>query len=182
MSQEDAFEGYQLSSWGKRVGAYLIDVILLALISFFVVSVIGGLIFFLRTIIVNLGEGLNEGGSEPFISYLLRSIMLTLPFGVGPVVGLFYYGLAMRRGGEKNGQSLGKDMLGIRVVREDGQAVSFWWAGWRQVVVIGILFMNILLFLTVLIAPTLNFLWPLWDSKRQALHDKIVRSRVVISK
>jgi uncharacterized RDD family membrane protein YckC len=76
------------------------------------------------------------------------------------------------------GQTVGKKVTGIRVVRESGQAVDAKFAFVRQILVIGFLFDTIaILFLAI---PTiLNYLWPLWDDKHQALHDKIVKSRVV---
>ncbi len=32
---------------------------------------------------------------------------------------------------------------------------------------------------TILILPLLNYLWPLWDKKNEALHDKMCSTRVV---
>jgi len=185
MSQENTFsvgrEEYQLAGWGKRFFAYLFDLVLVGVGSFLFSAAVLSLILIYPAIIINFGEGLNGDGSVSFISDLLQFIMLTAPVILFPALfGLIYWGVAMSRSGEKNGQSLGQQIFGIKVVREDGQAVSFWWAGLRQVVVIWFLFLNILL--VTILAPLLNFLWPLWDSKRQALHDKIVKSRVVLAK
>ena len=33
-----------------------------------------------------------------------------------------------------------------------------------------------------MIIKILNLLWPLWDDKRQALHDKIAKTNVVVKR
>lgn len=76
------------------------------------------------------------------------------------------------------GQTVGKRVTGIRVVREDGQPIDAKFVFIRQTLVMQILFGMLAIFLFYI--PTLlNYLWPLWDDKHQALHDKIVKSRVV---
>lgn len=76
------------------------------------------------------------------------------------------------------GQTVGKRIAGIRVVREDGKPVDMTFAFVRQIIIIMILF-NTLGAVLLLIPSLLNYLWPLWDDKHQALHDKIAHSRVV---
>lgn len=84
----------------------------------------------------------------------------------------------MMRGGEHNGQSPGKQAVGIRVVREDGQPITFGSALLREVVVKMLLFETVGGFIFLL--PTaLNYLWPLWDEQNRALHDMVVSTRVV---
>lgn len=100
-------------------------------------------------------------------------IYLTL---VPLVVSAVYYLLQMPR---TNGQTLGKMATGIRIVRESGQPVDVGFTLFRQTLVIYCLFSGLAIFL--LFIPTiLNYLWPLWDDRNQALHDKIVKSRVVL--
>ena len=67
------------------------------------------------------------------------------------------------------GQTLGKRLLGVRIVRTDGQRLRFGNAVLRQVgyVLSAILF--------------LGYLWILFDNKRQGLHDKIAGTIVVYS-
>ena len=86
--------------------------------------------------------------------------------------------LFMMRDGDRNGQSPGKQMVGIRVVREDGQPITFGSALLREVVVKMLLFETVgsLIFL---LPTALNYLWPLWDEQDRALHDMIVSTRVV---
>jgi uncharacterized RDD family membrane protein YckC len=95
------------------------------------------------------------------------------------LVALFLYApLLMMREGEHNGQTLGKQALGIRVVRDNGEAMGFGWAALREIVVKGFLVAfagAIIPFLPWL----LDNLWPLWDSENRALHDMIVSTHVV---
>jgi uncharacterized RDD family membrane protein YckC len=142
--------GAPLSGWWSRVGAYILDSIFTSIISW-------------------VGVGLIYGGSEALGVFLLLA---------GLVVAFFYYPLTMMREGVRNGQSLGKQLLGIRVVRDDGQAVGFGWALLRQFVVMYLLFAVVGGFLFGL--PWLiDVLWPLWDRENRALHDMIVKSHVV---
>jgi uncharacterized RDD family membrane protein YckC len=150
IAQPHAWAGTPLSGWWRRVGAYLLDSIFTSIVSW-------------------VGLGLLFGGSEA-IGVIL--------FLVGLVVAFFYFPLTMMRVGEHNGQSFGKQILGIRVVRDDGQTVTFGWALLRQFVVIYLLFQVVGGFLFG-IPWLVDVLWPLWDDQNRALHDMIVKSHVV---
>jgi uncharacterized RDD family membrane protein YckC len=74
--------------------------------------------------------------------------------------------------GESRGQTPGKRLLGIRVVSdESGRSIGFGRAFGRYAItaVFGFFFIPVIL----------DYLWPLWDSKNQTLHDKVVGSVVV---
>jgi uncharacterized RDD family membrane protein YckC len=144
------FAGAELSGWWRRVGAYLLDSIFTSIVSW-------------------VGLGLLLAGSEA-IGVIL--------FLVGLVVAFLYFPLTMMRDGEHNGKSLGKQLLGIRVARDDAQAVSFGWALLRQFVVIYLLFQVVGGFLFG-IPWLIDVLWPLWDDENRALHDMMVKSHVV---
>ena len=83
----------------------------------------------------------------------------------------------MAREGEQNGQSLGKQALGITVSRDTGESVTFGYALLRQFVVIYLLF-QVLGVLLLWLPWLLDVLWPLWDRENRALHDMIVKSHV----
>jgi len=94
------------------------------------------------------------------------------------IVAFLYSPLLMMRAGEHNGQTLGKQLLGIRVVRDNGDSMGFGWAALREVVVKGFLVAfasSIIPFLPWL----LDNLWPLWDGENRAVHDMIVSTHVV---
>jgi uncharacterized RDD family membrane protein YckC len=102
--------------------------------------------------------------------------------GIIVIVGLFIFGyilnlFMMAREGEKNGQTLGKQALGITAIREDGDPWTFGTAALREFVIKYLLFNVVGGF--VIIGGLVDVLWPLWDEKKQALHDKLATSYVV---
>jgi uncharacterized RDD family membrane protein YckC len=93
--------------------------------------------------------------------------------GLGIVVGAVYYAGLMSRSGPNNGQTIGKAALNIRVVRENGELITPGFALLRE-----ILIKSILLGICPIVL-ILDWLWPLWDDRNQALHDKIVGTFVI---
>jgi uncharacterized RDD family membrane protein YckC len=76
------------------------------------------------------------------------------------------------------GQTLGHQATETRIVRQDGTALDGNGALVREVLVKGLLFEGLAMLLAFI--PTIvNYLWPLWDDKGEALHDKLCRTRVV---
>jgi uncharacterized RDD family membrane protein YckC len=142
--------GAELSGWWRRVGAYILDAIFTAILTW-------------------VGYGLVLAGST--------GVGVTL-IVIGVVVAFFYFPLTMMREGEYNGQSFGKQLLGIRVARDTGEQVTFGWALLRQFVVIYLLFQVVGGFLAG-IPWIIDVLWPLWDRENRALHDMIVSSHVL---
>jgi uncharacterized RDD family membrane protein YckC len=104
--------------------------------------------------------------------------------GVGIVVGLvigaalasFVYApyMIVRTGG----QTLGHKATNTRIVMEDGSRLSGGRAFVREVLVKNLLFEGAGGFLFAV--PTIvNYVWPLFDDRKQALHDKLCSTRVV---
>ena len=93
------------------------------------------------------------------------------------------------------GQSPAKQLLGMRVVREDGVTAGLGWMLLRDLVVRGIVFGNVIVWgallgsllggpgiLLALLAAALAILaplWCVWDKDRQCLWDKVVSTYVV---
>jgi uncharacterized RDD family membrane protein YckC len=148
--QPQRWGGAELSGWGRRAGAYILDAIFTSIVSW-------------------VGVGLIFADSEAL------GVILFL---VGLVVAFFYFPLTMMREGEHNGKTLGKQLLGIRVGRDGGESVTFGWALLRQFVVIYLLFQVVGGFLFG-IPWLVDVLWPLWDGENRALHDMIVKSHVL---
>lgn len=67
-----------------------------------------------------------------------------------------------------NGQTLGKKVMKIKVIREDGKKLDYKTAVIRY---LGYFLSSIPLLL--------GFLWVIWDEKKQAWHDKIAGTYVV---
>ncbi len=128
-----------LGSWLQRVGATLIDVLVVAPPS----------------IVANVL--LVTGNGSPLLLNLLSLITL----------GLFIWNYCIRQGGK--GQTIGKQVLGIKLVREtDGQPIGGLWCLLRA-------FCHVLDALPICV----GYLWPLWDKKRQTFTDKIMHTLVV---
>ena len=122
---------------------------------------------------------------------LFDSLIMAIPIAViflavdpalGLVLGLAaaftYYPLLMMREGQANGQTLGKQIAGIRVVQESGEPFTYGSALLREFVIKNLLFGTVGGFFLGI--PTLlNYLWPLWDDENRALHDMLASSRVV---
>ena len=81
------------------------------------------------------------------------------------------------------GQTPGKQLLGIRVIRIDGTESGWGWTFIREFVVkvLGVGVLNAIIGLVIPI-PVFTFLdpmWAIWDKDRQALHDKVMKTIVV---
>ena len=155
--QVPGWHGRPLASWGTRVAAYLLDVLIL------LVPVIG-----LTIIIVAIAAGSDTAGWVTgilgFLAYL--------------VVAFLYAPLLNAREGAHNGQTWGKQVLGIRVIRDNGERMTFGWAALREIVIKGFA-VGIASSIIPLIPWFLDFFWPLWDDENRALHDMIVSTHVV---
>jgi uncharacterized RDD family membrane protein YckC len=112
-----------------------------------------------------------SGGAAGYLSYLFISF-----FGYG----LVYAPMLMAREGARNGQTLGKQALGIRVAREDGRPMSYGTAVLREWVAKTLVF-QLAAAIVLGLATLLDYLWPLWDARNQALHDKLASTVVMRS-
>ena len=84
----------------------------------------------------------------------------------------------MRRAGERNGQTWGKQLVGIRVVRTNGVPMDFTSSAIREALVKG-LALGAISSIIPFIPYLLDVLWPLWDDENRAIHDFIVDTRVI---
>ena len=157
--------GGQLASWGARLGAYLIDglVLLIPAVILFSVFVAGAV-------------GLSGDDDDVAIGAAIGGfILFSLLFAV---VLLLYAPLLMMRQGERNGQTWGKQVVGLRVVRDNGQPFTFGSAALREVVL-----KHLAVWIASSIIPLipwfLNYFWPLWDDENRALHDMAASTHVV---
>ena len=153
------WEGKPLASWGTRVGATLIDWVILLV----PVALIVGLVI---VVAYSSDIGAAAVGLVSTLVYL-AAVCLYAP-------------LLMARGGAGNGQTLGKQMLGIRVVRDAGVPYDFGTAFLREVIIKGLLF-GVVGGWFLAIPTVLDYLWPLWDDENRCLHDFVASSHVVES-
>jgi uncharacterized RDD family membrane protein YckC len=121
------------ATFGQRLGAYLIDVVLTNIVVYILTSFISG------------------GTASLVMSFLIT---------------LGYFSVFE---GSGSGQTVGKRLLGIRVVDfETGLPIPYGRAFARNIgrLISGLVFL-------------LGYLWMLWDRDRQTWHDKIASTTVV---
>jgi uncharacterized RDD family membrane protein YckC len=155
---------YVLSGWWRRVGAALIDGLIIGVVAIILMAPLGIGLF-------STDETTSDGD---FIA-LVGGLILTMI--VVAIVALAYAPVMM---GATNGKTLGRMVTGIRVVRADGQRMTFGWAALREVVVKALLINGVAGSFTFGLAGLLDVLWPLWDDQNRALHDFVVNTRTII--
>ena len=98
-------------------------------------------------------------GFSDALEIIVRIAVLVMAIALPIVYNIGFWMLA--------GQTIGKRMMGLRVVRTNGQRVTFWAAVRRQIgyAISAILF--------------LGYLWILFDNRRQGFHDKLAGTYVV---
>jgi uncharacterized RDD family membrane protein YckC len=72
----------------------------------------------------------------------------------------------------RKGQSLGKSFIGLRVVRLDGRSLDYKTAILRHLIGYPLSFFFF----------GLGMIWVFWDTRQQAWHDKLARTRVIAVK
>ena len=155
---DQAWVGRPLASWGSRVGAQLLDALILVIPSAILIALVLGVFL----------AGSDVGGVIAAIIAFLLYI----------VVALFYAPVLMAREGPRNGQTWGKQILGITVIRDNGEQIELGFGLLREFVVKNLLFGVIGGFFAGI--PTLvDYLWPLWDDENRCLHDMVVSTHVI---
>lgn len=149
------------ASFGQRLGAYLLDVVIVIIPFLIIVALLGG--FDADNFDADTGrveEGILAEGA----------VFATL---LGLVLSMGYF--TFLEGGA-SGQTIGKKALGIRVIRQEtGGTVGYARALARNAVRS---LPGLIRFLSVL-WTLLDGLWMLWDRENQTLHDKAARTLVV---
>ncbi|MFF7203108.1 RDD family protein [Streptomyces sp. NPDC008141] len=133
-----------LAHWGHRVGAYLLDALIIV-----------GPMYALGFIDLASSDDPANAGPGPFFA-----------IGLVYAIGMGFFQL-FKEG--KTGQTIGKKVLGISLLREaDGSTLGF-----------GMAFVRKLAHFLDSIACYLGWLWPLWDAKKQTFADKVCNTVVV---
>lgn len=120
-----------------------------------------------------------------FIDWILLSVIADIvrfayQFGSGTEPGMLHLNIAMSLSGVlfilyftlltgEGGQTLGKMLLGIRVIMEDGSRIGYGRSFIRSLGYI----------VSIFFGSFLGFLWALWDRKNQTWHDKIAGTIVI---
>ena len=141
--------------WATRVLGYLIDSFLVGAFIFILYLLLGGML----AGVANIGSGSAGGG------VCCLWIALALPAML--LVGLFnrVYLVSSR------GSSIGQGIVKVKVVDGAGNLLTMGTAFIRLLAQIGL---SLLPF-----GGLIDLLWPLWDERRQTLHDKAVGCYVI---
>ena len=143
------------ATWANRAIGYLIDSLLVGAVMFILYLVLGGML----AAIAGLG-GRGAAGGMCCLMIILFPVATLL-------VGLYnrVYLVSQR------GFSIGQGVVKVKVVDANGGLLSQGTALLRLVVQAALAFVPLL--------PLLDLLWPLWDDRRQTLHDKAVNCYVI---
>jgi uncharacterized RDD family membrane protein YckC len=149
----------RLAGWWSRVGAVVLDAIFMTIVTLALWA--PGIVL----VVVQNGGALG-------ITLLIVGILVSIAFW------LLYAAAFMQRDGRRNGQTLGKQMAGIRVIRIDRHPMAWGTSLVRELVIKQLLFGFVGSFFGFI--PTLlDYLWPLWDDQNRCLHDMVVSTHVV---
>ena len=158
-----------LASWTSRAKALTVDWLMLLV-------PIG--LLFLVLVLPELRDTPTPDGHADYGEVAAAVMFLALMLLVG-IVWVLYVVLMMIRKGQRNGQTWGKQIVGVRAVRDNGEPWRFGSAALREVVLKLITALVLPSLLIPIIPGLVNFLWPLWDDQNRALHDMAVSSHVV---
>jgi uncharacterized RDD family membrane protein YckC len=178
-------DGVPLASYGQRVGAWLIDSVIQVLIT--TVAAWYWISQFVTWYTTWFTELMNEAesGVQPTVdqSQLTTEIAgLVLPITLVSFLVAVVYQVAFLTW---KGATPGKMALGIAVrLRERPGNPSLLVALKRQTIFIAATLLGLIPGIGAVspLATFLDLLWPLWDDKRQALHDKVAATNVVITR
>jgi uncharacterized RDD family membrane protein YckC len=154
-------QGRPLAHWWKRVVASLIDGVILTIPSYILTAIFG--VGLASSVSVNETTGEVTGGTGFFVGILVSSLIL---FAIGIAYVVYF-------NGSERGQTPGKMILKIQVRDQvTGGPIGYGKAAIRWIV-------SLVLFMVCYIPGIVDLLFPLWDDKRQTLHDKAANSLVI---
>ncbi len=143
---------YRLASWRQRVFAQLLDSVIVVGLAYLLMKVLG----------------VNDADPEQ---------VLTVAGVKATQVGVAIIALTIYQAGlvaYNRGQTIGKKLMKLRVVRTDGKRMDLVFGMARETLLKGVL-----VSITLGIFGIVDAIWPLIDKQSRALHDIVVKSRVI---
>ncbi|TCI99790.1 RDD family protein [Aeromicrobium sp. IC_218] len=155
------YPAHPYAGWWSRVGAVILDS--LVTLAVMLVPLVIGLIILFSTAETQTRldgtEEITDAGNPLGVILIVLSFVVAFAFTI--------WNSIVRPG--RTGQSLGKQWLGIKIVREnDGQPIG-----------VGMSFLRYIMYSIFVNACFLDVLWPLWDARKRTWHDMVVSSVVV---
>jgi uncharacterized RDD family membrane protein YckC len=157
------------ASWIQRVGAFLLDGVLVFVVATVVTAATG------HHDVFNTFKVHTVGGRQQLVPYGSELDFFVIAEGVLSLV----YSVAFLASSWQ--ATIGMRMLGIQIAKEsDLGSVTVSRVVGRSVVVLGVysvlqLILRVVAGLVILV----DLLWPLWGSRNQTLHDKVAKTVVV---
>ena len=166
--EEQQEPGWALASYGQRVGAWALDFVGSILIKILLIIVVLALV----SQAILSAFGIEKSIFEVIDWYIFPIAVVVMVPGIGYIV---WWLIALGRG-----QTPGKQIVGICVIKDNGEPSSWGYTFLREFVV-KFLLLGFLAQVTFGIAWLVDYLWPLWDKakKMQTLHDKLLGTIVV---
>jgi uncharacterized RDD family membrane protein YckC len=143
------------ATWANRLIGYLVDALLVAPVLLILYFLLGGVILAVA------GVGGRDTATGMCCFFIVLFPLATLAVGLYNRV----YLVASR------GYSIGQGLVKIKVVDANGALLTHGTALIRLLVFVAMAFVPFL--------QVIDLLWPLWDDRRQTLHDKAVNSYVI---
>lgn len=181
-------DGQVLSGWWRRFFGYLIDGLLITVVAVIILSVVGAITGGFGTLIDGQAWSDLIAKAEANPGYQPSEAELQRLFGDGLVpffawLSVVSLGLGLLNGVvlvARSGQTIGDRVVGTRKVLAGRRVPGFGAALLRWLIPTALSAMQVipLLGVAALMVWVLDYLWPLWDPRRQALHDKAARTYV----
>lgn len=161
-------QDWTLATFLQRLMAHALDTLLFYLPLLVFLATFG----FGFIMAVNNGPSAVEGKGAlkmVLIAVMVVSLVLTLGYVVWWLIAL------------GRGQTPGKQLVGIRVIKANGEPSGWGYTFVREFIIKGLLG-GLLSSITGGVYWVVDHLWPLWDGNSQALHDKMMSTLVVLSR
>jgi uncharacterized RDD family membrane protein YckC len=175
-------DGVPLAGWWHRVGAYLLDALIVGVVAAIIAAPWIRDVWNIYKDWIDEAIRSGEHGTSSTIDtgQLQRDLARPLAFivGIQLVLGMCYHvGFLMWKQATP-----GKLMVGLRVrLRDQPGPMPFGTvlARWASQFGVGVLGLVPFVGTATGLYSLLDDLWPLWDDKKQAIHDKIAKTNVV---
>jgi uncharacterized RDD family membrane protein YckC len=158
-------EGAPYATWAVRLGGYLIDAVI------FLVVLVVFLLIFRHSHALDVHLMARKGTKRRNFS--------AVPFLLSGALWVVYGTVLI---GGRRGQTVGMMAAGVRAVGDEDRGDLGYGRAFGRALVEGVLRLINLLFFLLGLVWILDMLFPLWDRKRQTLHDKVVGSVVIRSR
>ena len=155
--------GPNFASWGIRLGGYVIDFVIFAIVTL------------LFVVLMRHSHGLEVHFTMKRGTNRHRSFS-AVPFVIS---GLLYIVYGTVFCGSRRGQTIGMMAVGVRAVRDQTFERLGYGRAFGRALFEGFLRALELLSLLLGVVWLVDMLFPLWDKRRQTLHDKVVGSVVL---